>query len=162
MDWSIRTLALTYWLDCNDPLLCKVALVLNRYRTQQAIHMKRITTHTALQRFPNRVLHHHPECPTITQIARDNSVLYQTPLQTVLPNTSRSPHTRTAYHPRVHPTIPLRLQLPKLWRCRHQIRGRHTASPMLQHQHVSATPQCAATGRQGDTDRAVALRMIVH
>ena len=29
VDWSIRTLALTYWLDCNDPLLCQVALALN-------------------------------------------------------------------------------------------------------------------------------------
>ena len=33
-DWSIRTLALTYWLDCNDPLLCQVALVLNKNRHQ--------------------------------------------------------------------------------------------------------------------------------
>ena len=29
VDWSMRTLALTYWLDCNDPLVCQVVLVLH-------------------------------------------------------------------------------------------------------------------------------------
>ena len=40
VDWSIRTLALTYWMDYNDPLFCQVALVLNRLYLKRIVHIQ--------------------------------------------------------------------------------------------------------------------------
>lgn len=38
VDWSIRTITLTYWMDCNGPLFCQVALALNRLHRKRIAH----------------------------------------------------------------------------------------------------------------------------